>query len=83
MQYGNLGSGDVTYGPVCYDTIPPVTTPSLSGSLISGTTYKSNVQVTLSASDPGYPSTGSGVNITYYYLNSGGWQVYSGPFSVP
>jgi hypothetical protein len=83
--WSNQGStsGDVTYGPICYDTIPPVTTASLSGSLISGTTYKSNVQVTLSASDPGYPSTGSGVNVTYYYLNSGGWQVYSGPFSVP
>lgn len=84
-SWGNEGEngGDYTYGPLGYDTIPPVTTPGLSGSLISGTTYKSAVTVTLSASDPGYPSTGSGVSITYYYLNSGGWQVYSGPFSVP
>jgi Pro-kumamolisin, activation domain/Abnormal spindle-like microcephaly-assoc'd, ASPM-SPD-2-Hydin len=72
-----------SYGPIGYDTIAPVTTAALSGTLISGTTYKSAVTVTLSASDPGYPSTGSGVKITYYYLNSGAWKVYSGPFSVP
>jgi Abnormal spindle-like microcephaly-assoc'd, ASPM-SPD-2-Hydin len=71
-----------SYGPLCYDTIPPVTKAGLSGTLISGTTYKSAVTVTLSASDPGYPSTGSGVAATYYYLNSGGWQFYSGPFAV-
>jgi hypothetical protein len=71
------------YGPLGYDTIAPVTTAGLSGSLVSGTTYKSAVTVTLSASDPGYPTTGSGVKITYYYLNSGAQQVYSGPFSVP
>ena len=76
-----------TYGPIGYDTIAPVTTPSLSGTLVSGTTYKSAVTVTLSASDPGYPSTGSGINSTYYYLNNystgGGWHLYSGPFAVP
>jgi len=72
-----------SYGPIGYDTIPPVTTAGLSGTLISGTTYKSAVTVTLTASDPGYPSTGSGVVATYYYLNGGGWQLYGGPFTVP
>lgn len=83
-SWGNEGenNGDYTYGPIGYDTIPPVTTASLSGSLIGGTSYKSAVQVTLSATDPGYPSTGSGVSITWYHLNNGGWQVYSGPFTV-
>ncbi len=82
--WGNEGEngGDYTYGPVGYDSIAPITTAGLSGTLISGTSYKSAVKVTLTASDPGYPTTGSGVAVTYYYLNSGGWQVYSGPFTV-
>jgi hypothetical protein len=81
--WGNEGENRLaTYGPIGYDTIPPVTTASLSGSLIGGTTYKSAVTVTLSASDPGYPSTGSGVSITWYHLNNGGWQHYTGPFTV-
>ncbi len=83
--WSNQGStsGDVTYGPVCYDTLVPVTTASLSGALIGGTTYKSAVTVTLTASDPGYPGTGSGVAITYYALNGGSYQIYGGPFAVP
>ncbi|MGA7313189.1 MAG: choice-of-anchor D domain-containing protein, partial [Silvibacterium sp.] len=82
--WGNEGenAGDYTYGPLGYDTIPPVTTASLSGTLISGTTYKSAVRVTLSASDPGAPTTGSGVATTYYALNSGGNQTYTGPFTL-
>jgi len=82
--WGNEGEngGDYTYGPIGYDTIPPVTTPTLSGTLVSGTTYKSAVTVSLAAADPGYPATGSGVANTYYRLNSGGWQLYSGPFTV-
>jgi Pro-kumamolisin, activation domain/Abnormal spindle-like microcephaly-assoc'd, ASPM-SPD-2-Hydin len=77
--WSNQGStsGDVTYGPVCYDTIPPRTTATVSGTPISGTSYKSAVTVTLSASD-----TGSGVAATYYALNSGGCKAYSGPFTV-
>jgi len=81
--WGNAGegSGDVTYGPLGYDTIWPVTTASLSGTL-SGSTYVSPVKVTLSASDPGYPSTGSGVAQTVYQVNSGTLTTYAGPFTV-
>jgi kumamolisin len=71
-----FGSGDYTYGPVCYDTIAPVTTGSLAGTLVSGI-YQSNVTVTLTATD-----TGSGVYTTYYQPNTAGWKVYSGPFVV-
>ena len=59
-----------------------MTTASLSGTLISGTTYKSAVKVNLSASDPGAPTTGSGVAATYYALNSGAYHAYTGPFTV-
>lgn len=82
--WSNQGStsGDVTYGPVCYDTIAPVTSASLSGTLLSGSTYKSAVQVKLSATDSGYPTSGSGVSTTYYALNTGGYQVYTAPLTV-
>ena len=82
--WGNEGEngGDYTYGPIGYDTIAPVTTASLSGIIVGGSTYKSAVQVSLSASDPGYPTTGSGVSTTYYALNAGGYQVYTGAFAV-
>ena len=72
------GSGDNTYGPVCYDTIPPHTTDSLSGTK-SGSTYVSAVTVTLSASDP---SPGSGVANTVYQVDGGGVFTYSSPFAV-
>lgn len=77
------GSGDATYGPIGYDTIPPVTSASLSGTLVVGSTYKSTVTVSLAASDPGYPTTGSGVASTVYQVNSEGQHTYTGPFSVP
>ena len=82
--WGNEGEdgGDYTYGPIGYDTIAPVTTASLSGTLISGTSYKSAVKVTLAATDPGSPTTGSGVAHTYYELNSGSWHLYTAPFTV-
>ena len=79
--WSNQGStsGDVTYGPICYDAVPPVTTDTLSGTLISGTTYRSAVTFTLNASDP---APGSGVAKTYYEVNGDGWKTYSGPFTV-
>ena len=82
--WGNEGEngGDYTYGPVGYDTIAPVTAASLTGTLISGSTYKSAVLVKLAASDSGYPATGSGVSTTYYALNSGAYQVYTSPVTV-
>jgi hypothetical protein len=82
--WGNEGEGssDVTYGPLGYDTTPPQTTASLSGTKISGTTYKSPVTVTLTATDPGAPTTGSGIASTVYQVNSEGLKNYVGPFTV-
>jgi hypothetical protein len=77
--WDNTGvSADNTYGPVCYDTVPPVTTASLKGKLV-GNIYESAVTVTLSASDP---SPGSGVAYTVYQVNGGSSQTYTGPFQV-
>jgi subtilase family serine protease len=78
QAWNNMGStaGDLTYGPVCYDTIAPVTAVSLSGTL-SGGIYISPVTVTLSASD-----SGSGVAATYYQIDGGVLLTYAGPFSV-
>jgi subtilase family serine protease len=69
-------SGDVTYGPICYDTIAPVTTASLSGT-ISGSGYTGPVTVTLKATD-----NASGVVATYYSINGGSSTTYNGPFKV-
>lgn len=82
--WGNEGEngGDYTYGPIGFDTIAPVTTASLSGTLVSGSNYKSAVKVTLNATDPGAPSTGSGVANTVYQINTEGLHTYAGPFSV-
>lgn len=80
-----LGSGDQTFGPVCYDTIPPVTIASLSPAPNASGWNNSPVQVTLSASDPGYPLTGSGVNATYYNFGCTIFcfsNTYTGPFTV-
>jgi hypothetical protein len=71
-------SGDYTYGPIGYDTVPPLTTASLSGTRI-GTIYVTPVKVTLSASDP---SPGSGVLNTTYQINGGALQTYAAPFSI-
>jgi|HubBroStandDraft_6_1064221.scaffolds.fasta_scaffold13474_2 hypothetical protein len=68
--------GDEYYYYLCYDTIPPVTTATLSGTL-SGGVYTSKVTVTLSATD-----SGSGVAHTYYQLGTNPVQTYSGPFTI-
>ena len=73
-----LESFDNEYGPVCYDTIAPHTTDTLSGT-VSGGTYKSAVKVTLTAIDP---SPGSGISVTRYNINSGINLPYSAPFTV-
>jgi hypothetical protein len=69
-------SGDQTYGSVCYDTIPPVTTATLSGTFQGGV-YVSPVKVTLTATDGG-----SGVASTVYQVDGGTQQNYTGPFMV-
>ena len=73
-----VGSGDYVYGPIGYDTIPPVTTSSLSGTK-SGSIYVSAVKDTLSATDF---SPGSGVASTVYQINGGAVQSYVGPFTI-
>ncbi len=58
------------------DTIPPVTTCTLDGTL-DGDIYTSDVTVTLSATD-----AQSGLNYTKYKLDDGAWTVYTGFFDV-
>jgi hypothetical protein len=69
--WDNMGlqSFDKTYGPVCYDTIPPVTTGSLFPAPDSHGWNNAPVFVTLHAKDPGAPTTGSGVAHTYYAVD--------------
>ena len=75
--WDNTGIGSVsTYGSVCYDTIAPVTTATLSGTLV-GTIYSTPVAVALTASD-----SGSGVAATYYQVDGGATLTYAGPFAV-
>ncbi len=64
------------YGPIGYDTVPPVTTDSLSGTY-NGTAYTTAVKVTLSATD-----ATSGVAHTYYQLGANPVQTYSAPFTI-
>jgi len=64
-------SGDVSYGPIGYDTIPPITGHGQSPAANGSGWNKSAVNVTLSAFDPGAPSTGSGVFATYYSIDNG------------
>jgi phosphoribosyl-AMP cyclohydrolase len=62
------------------DTTAPTTTASLSGTLgQSATAFLSDVTVTLSAADD---ASGSGVAITTYRIDGGGWQQYTAPFTV-
>jgi YVTN family beta-propeller protein len=67
---------DYTYGPVCYDTIAPVTTVQYSGT-VSGSSYVGSVKITLQATD-----NASGVASTVYRLDNGAAALYSGPFTV-
>lgn len=71
-----LESSDNTYGPVCYDSVPPVTTAKLAGTLVNGV-YTSPVTVILTATD-----ATSGVHGTVYQINSGVLFLYTAPFTV-
>jgi len=75
-----------TYGPLCYDTVVPVTTATPG--IVFGSTA---VKVTLSASDAGSSNgTGSGVSKTYYSIDSTACTasalnkctVYARPFTI-
>lgn len=58
------------------DTDPPVTTCTLDG-VLDGEVYRSDVTVTLTATDEG-----SGVEVTWYMLDAGAWTKYDAPFVV-
>ena len=68
-----------SYGPLCYDTVAPVATAKVTGTLV-GSEYENLVQVAITATDSGYPSTGSGISNIYYSANGGGLVAYSVPF---
>jgi len=67
-----------TYHWVSIDLSTPVTTATLSGTVYSGSTYKSVVGVTLNATDSG----GSGVAAVYYTVDGGTQTTYPGSFTV-
>jgi len=63
------GSGDVTYGPVCYDSLPPTTWDFESpGPNANGWSNSANY-VTIYPRDPGAGTTGSGIDATYYSVD--------------
>lgn len=83
-------SEDMTYGPLCLDTIVPITRESQSPAPDASGWNKTSVQVKLAASDPGAGSTGSGLYGTFYAVDNpackpSNWPVcyvYSGPLSI-
>jgi hypothetical protein len=85
-----VASFDYTYGPIGYDTIPPFTLYSQSPGQNFFGWNNTTVKVTLSASDPGAPVTGSGVSATYASVDNGfcgpsflgSCFVYGGPFNI-
>jgi hypothetical protein len=76
-SWDNSGfSANNTYGPVCYDTVAPVSSATFSGTL-SGGVYTTSVTVTESATD-----ASSGVATKFYSLDGGANVTYSSPFTV-
>ena len=69
-------SGLLTYGPICYDTIAPVTIAALSGKT-SGGVFTSGATVTLTATD-----SGSGVAGSFYSFDGVNFATYTAPFAV-
>jgi len=90
-SWDNAGWGGLqTYGSVCYDTIPPTTTPTAVPPPNAHNWNNTGVQVTLVATDPGGGTTGSGVYGSFYAIdnNTCSWNnlpactFYSGPINV-
>jgi hypothetical protein len=85
LQGQNAGDADVFIARIAVDTVPPAdtiapkTTIDASGTAGSAGWFRSNVAVTLSASDN---QGGSGVSYVEYSLNSGPFQRYSAPFFI-
>jgi hypothetical protein len=70
------GGTEYIFKYVSPDSIPPVTTCTLAGSM-DGSEYITDVTVTLNATD-----TGSGVDRTMYKLDTDAWARYAAPFVV-
>jgi len=71
-----------TVGPIwkfttIVDSTPPVSSHAFSGTLGNNSWYVSNVTITLTAADGE-----SGVNHTYYQVDSGSWTPYTSPMNV-
>jgi hypothetical protein len=66
-----------TVGGINIDKTKPVTKSSLTGTTGLNDWFKSDVTVTLDASD-----SGSAVDVTYYSINGGQTQTYAGAFIV-
>jgi len=83
-----MSTGDSTYGPLCYDTVRPTVSATLSRAPNGYGWYDQPVTVTLHANDPG-GSDASGIKATYYALGSACnpslislCLAYTGPFAV-
>ena len=75
--WDNAGNSSLnSYGPLCFDNIPPVTQINVSGNFQGGG-YVGPVQISLFATD-----NASGVAATYYSVDFGAFQAYAGPFFV-
>jgi hypothetical protein len=86
--WDNAGaSGDQTYGPLCYDTIAPQTSATVTPAANTAGWRKRAATVTLARSDP---SPGSGLFRTYYAIdnsacasnNLGACLIYSQSFNI-
>ncbi len=76
--WDNAGnSSRSSYGPLCFDNIQPYTQITLSGNQQQDGNYIGPVHVVLAAFD-----NASGVAGTFYYVDQGASQNYSGPFNV-
>lgn len=70
-SWDNAGwDGLQTYGSVCYDTIPPITSATSIPNPNGNGWNRASVQVSLAATDPG-GSTGSGIFSAYYAVDNG------------
>lgn len=75
--WDNAGNSALsTYGPLCFDNIPPVVTITLTGNRLPDGNYSDPVLVSMSATDPG----GSGITSLTYSVNGGNYQTYTAPF---
>jgi len=75
--FDNVGfSSYAIYGPVCYDTVPPVSTAALGGAS-SGGIYTSTVIVLITATD-----AGSGYKSSSYSLDGAAFVIYPGVIGV-